>query len=238
MNSRKELSAVKMKTRFLAESGFGKEMSAAELSGEYFDSLNEEESNSARPDFWSQRYASGRTPWRLDHLPVRLKSFVESLPTASRVLIPGCGEDNQTIEAFHRAGHEVTGIDFSPIAIARVRKALPELSKRIILGDFFRHNFGATRFDVVYERTFLCSLPPKLWKSYAQRVAHLLRPKGTLAGIFFYGEESDPPPFPLDPSTASEIFGDSFNMIRSEPVLDSLPVFANQEKWQEWQLRS
>jgi Thiopurine S-methyltransferase (TPMT) len=204
------------------------------------DLLNERKNtgDSAQPDFWSQRYASGRTPWQLDDLPARLKVFIRSLPSKSTVLIPGCGEDFRTIEAFHLAGHDVMAIDFSPIAVESVKKSLPQFADKIILGDFFRYDFGPARFDVVYERTFLCSLPPRLWNDYAARVAELLRPKGTLAGFFFYGEESDPPPYPLTESKASEIFDGRFDLLTSEAVTDSLSIFAGSEKWQEWQLRS
>jgi len=106
-----------------------------------------------------------------------------------------------------------------------------------MLGDFFSFNFQSAPFDIIYERTFLCSLPPRLWKDYPARVAQLLRPGGVLAGFFFYGEESDPPPYPLTESRASELFGNRFDLIKSEPVTDSVPIFAETEKWQEWQLR-
>ena len=174
----------------------------------------------------------------MDHLPQRLDAFIRSLPSGTHILVPGCGEDYRTIEAFARAGHRVTAIDFSPIAVERAKKALPQLNEKIILGDFFRYDFGAGVFDAVYERTFLCSLPPRLWNDYAARMAQLLRLHGTLAGFFFYGEESDPPPYPLTESKASEIFGDRFLLLKTEPVTDSLSIFAGKEKWQEWQLRS
>ncbi len=153
------------------------------------------------------------------------------------MLIPGCGEDYRTIEAFRGAGHQVTAIDFSPVAVESLKKALPKMSDAIILGDFFSYNFEATSFDLVYERTFLCSLPPSLWKDYASRMAQLLRPRGTLAGFFLYGEEADPPPFPLTESKASEIFGRCFDLRKSEPAADPLSIFGDNAKWQEWQLR-
>ena len=199
--------------------------------------MNEKE-DSTLPSFWSQRYASGRTPWTMDHVPKHLDGFIRSLPSRSNALVPGCGEDYRTIEAFARAGHRVTGIDFYPVAVERVKKSVPQLSDKLILGDFFSYDFGDGVFDVVYERTFLCSLPPRLWNDYATRVAQLLRPRGTLAGFFFYGEESDPPPYPLTKSKAAEIFGDRFNLQKTEAVDDSLSIFAGTEKWQEWQLRS
>jgi thiopurine S-methyltransferase len=152
-------------------------------------------------------------------------------------LIPGCGQDYRTVDAFRNAGHDVTAIDFSPIAVESTNKALKKTGVKIILGDFFCYNFEAAPFDLIYERTFLCSLRPSLWKNYVARVAQLLAPRGTLAGFFFYGDESDPPPFPLTKSKASEIFDPQFELKISEPVTDSLSIFAGKERWQEWRLR-
>ena len=118
-----------------------------------------------------------------------------------------------------------------------MQKALPNLRDRIIFGNFFTHDIGRVAFDVVYERTFLCSLPSRLWNDYVARVVELLKPGGLLAGFFFYGEEPDPPPYPLTESKASELFDARFDLRVSEAVTDSLSIFAGQEKWQERQLR-
>ena len=200
--------------------------------------LNEKkrDSDSAQPAFWSQRYASGRTPWQLDRVPARLEIFIRSLPPARNVLIPGCGQDFRTVDAFHRAGHRVTAIDFSPVAVESTKKALPGIGDNIILGDFFSHDFNEAPFDLVYERTFLCSLPPSSWKRYAARIAHLLKPGGSLIGFFFYGQEPEPPPYPLTEKKAAEIFNDRFELKKNEPVTDSPAIFAGKERWQEWQL--
>jgi thiopurine S-methyltransferase len=131
----------------------------------------------------------------------------------------------------------VTAIDFSPVAVESIKRALPGIGDTIILGDFFSYKFRTGPFDLIYERTFLCSLPPLLWKNYAARVAELLQPHGMLAGFFFYGKESDPPPYPLTQSKATQIFGKRFDLLNSESVTDSLSIFGGKEKWQEWQLR-
>jgi hypothetical protein len=151
------------------------------------------------------------------------------------VLIPGCGNNYEIIRSFDAAGFLVTAIDFSQVAVEQAKRALASLGERVFLADFFRHDFAATRFDLIYERTFLCALSPSRWNEYATRTASLLRPAGLLAGIFFYGEEPEPPPHPLSRSRANEIFGRDFRLCRSDDVSDSLPVFAGQEKWQEWQ---
>ena len=190
------------------------------------------QADSTQPDFWSERYDSGRTPWQLDYVPKQLGAFIRALPVGARVLIPGCGGDWRTIRAFREAGHNVTAIDFSPVAVEQAGKALAEFE--VILGDFFTYDFGSRRFDIVYERTFLCSLPPPFWKKYVTRVAQLLQPTGRLVGFFLYGEESDPPPYPLSEASATNLFTGRFELIRTEAVPDSLPIFRGMEKWQEW----
>jgi hypothetical protein len=190
----------------------------------------------AQPDFWSRRYQRGETPWQLDYVPKQLATFINALPAGAEILIPGSGGDGRTMGAFHEAGCYIKAIDFSPVAVERARKALGRVADNLILGDFFSYDFGPRRFDVIYERTFLCSLPPQLWKNYVNRVAQLLRPKGKLAGFFLYGEETDPPPYPLTETCAKKLFAGRFELIRNEAVADSLPIFRGMEKWQEWAL--
>jgi len=189
--------------------------------------------DSTEPDFWNSRYSAGRMPWDLGGVPAALGPFLARARTPGRVLIPGCGSGYE-VQAFHDAGFEVTAIDFSPAARERAGRILGPLKRCVIAGDFFTHDFGGQSFDVIYERTFLCSLPLALRPAYAKRMAALLKTGGLLAGIFLYGEEADPPPYPLGEAQEHEIFDDSFELIENEPVLDSLPLFREMERWQEW----
>jgi hypothetical protein len=129
----------------------------------------------------------------------------------------------------------VTAIDFSRAAVDKAVQLLGPLSEKIVLGDFFTFDFGPRRFDLIYERTFLCSLPPILWPRYVARMAELLQSKGRLIGVFLYGHEPDPPPYPLTENQASELFGTNFRLARTASVSDSLPLFRGMEQWQEWE---
>ncbi|PYI76801.1 MAG: SAM-dependent methyltransferase [Verrucomicrobia bacterium] len=193
--------------------------------------------SSASPRFWNQRYASGQTPWLVHSVPAALRAFLKRTKTRGAVLIPGCGTDHLALQTFQTAGFDVTAIDFSKVAVARTKNALGHFEGEIVLGDFFTFDFGK-RFDLIYERTFLCALHPRRWRRYAARVAELLRSRAILAGIFLYGEEPDPPPYPLSKSTAAEIFGKYFRLVHHVKISDSVPMFAGMESWQEWQRAS
>jgi len=190
-------------------------------------------SASNQPDFWTVRYAAGKTPWDFGGVPAALKSFLVRSSTRGRVLIPGCGSGYE-LRAFHRSGYDVSGIDFSPAAVDQARRVLGVLAERVILGDFFTHDFGQSCFDLVYERTFLCSMTPSRWPEYVDRVAELLTPGGRLIGVFLYGQRtSSGPPFPLTDADA-KLFQRHFQLTRSEAITDSLPLFRDMERWQEW----
>ena len=189
--------------------------------------------DSTHPDFWTSRYAAGKTPWDFGGVPAALKSFLARSSAPGRVLIPGCGSGYET-QAFHEAGYEVAAIDFSPAAVDQAKRALGVLAERVILGDFFTHDFGQGRFDLIYERTFLCSMPPSRWPDYANRMAELLSPGGRLIGVFLYGQQSEGPPYPLTDKQTEQLFQRHFRLVRSEAVTDSLPLFRGMERWQEW----
>ena len=190
---------------------------------------------STEMEFWDCRYRTGRMPWDYHGVPEALQTYLRTTPEG-RVLIPGCGSGYE-VRAFHERGWDVLAIDYSPAAVARSCEVLGALADKVLLADFFKHDFGGRRFDVIYERTFLCSLPPKTWPSYAQRMAELLTDNGRLIGLFLYGHEDEPPPYPLTEAEAQRLFGDKFVRIVDQPVTDSMPLFAGRERWQAWEAK-
>lgn len=187
------------------------------------------------PDFWNSRYKSGQTPWDFGGVPADLKDYLRRNPNGGRVLIPGCGWGYE-IQAFADAGYDVTAIDLSPAAIERAHKLVnPGLARRIVVGDFFKHHFAHPTFDVVYERTFLCSLVPDHREAYRDRMSRLLKYGGALVGYFYYQktESNTEPPFGLAWGEGDELFSRHFLLMKDIPVTDSLPLFAGRERWQE-----
>lgn len=184
-------------------------------------------------EFWDSRYRAGKMPWDFGGIPAALVAYLQTT-SPGRVLIPGCGSGYE-VRAFHERGWDVLAADYSPAAIECARQVLGALADKVVLADFFSHDFGGPEFDVIYERTFLCSLPPDVWAQYARRMAELLVEGGQLIGLFLYGHEDEPPPYPLTGKQAQELFGEHFTRLEDQPVSDSLPLFAGRERWQGWQ---
>jgi SAM-dependent methyltransferase len=189
-------------------------------------------SSPLQPEFWDQRYHAQCTPWDFGAVPAALRDFVAARPgNGRRVLIPGCGSGYE-IEVFARAGYPVSAIDFSAPAVDRARERFGHLGGDIVHGDFFAHPFPSASFDVVYERTFLCALPPERWPAIVSRCASVLRPGGEWVGFFYFGPKDDGPPFGLGRDEAVNLFATHFALVEDQPVADSLPMFAGCERWQ------
>ena len=193
------------------------------------------EPDSSQTQFWTKRWDAGKVPWDLGGIPRALVSYLTRDRTPTRVLIPGCGTGYE-VKAFHEAGHDVTAIEFCATAVAHAREVLGPLGDRVIHANFFKHDFGTSRFGLIYERGFLCSLPPAKWPDYVSRMANLLEEGGKLVGLFLYGNEPEPPPYPLTKGTAASLLGQSFCLRHTEESVEqSVPVYQGMEHWQEWE---
>ncbi len=188
---------------------------------------------SSGPEFFDIRYAAGKMPWDFGGVPQSLKVFLERQRGPGRVLIPGCGSGYE-IEAFFAKGWDAIGIDFSRLAVARARSLLGPLAGKVYEGDFFACPLIEGCFDIIYERTFLCTLLPDLRLRYAQRIAELIVPSGVLCGFFFFGPEDEPPPYPISQSQLEQLLGSWFEKIEDSAVEDSLALYAGKERWQIW----
>jgi SAM-dependent methyltransferase len=189
---------------------------------------------SSNQEFWEKRYLDKTTPWDFRGVPPTLTTYLQRDHTPGSVLIPGCGFGYE-VTAFHAARWQTLAFDFSPAAVEQAKEKLGPLAHLVRHADFFADELGGA-YDIIYERTFLCAIAPKLWPNYVERIRQLLRPGGVLAGLFFYGEEEDGPPNPLANLTMARNLFTGFELIVDEriPATDSLPLFANRERWQEW----
>jgi SAM-dependent methyltransferase len=189
--------------------------------------------DSSLPEFWDTRYETGVMPWDASRVPDALRRHLNQFPAGARVLVPGCGS---AYEVYYLAenGFDVLAIDFSPAAVMRAQKELGCFADRVRQADFFDFELGGQAFDVMYERAFLCALPPRLWERYARRSAEVLAPGGRIAGFFYFDDSPRGPPFGTDDAQLRALLSPWFERIQDEPVTDSLPVFQGKERWQVW----
>ena len=192
--------------------------------------------DSSQPEFWDTRYRGGTTPWDAGAVPKRLAQWLVAEPRAMRVLVPGCGSGYE-VRLFAERGHDVLAIDFSDAAVEAARRTLGNLANRVRKADFFA--LDEAPFDLVYERTFLCALPRRMWPQWAERISALVRPGGRLAGFFFIDDNPRGPPFGTSPRQLNQLLGKTFASLEDElvPAGQSVPVLAGKERWQVWKRR-
>jgi thiopurine S-methyltransferase len=188
-----------------------------------------------RPEFWCKRFASGVTPWETAHVPATFARFVAAQTFARRTLIPGCGSAREAVH-LARLGWPVTALDFSPQAIVSARRLIGEAAADLVCDDFFTFK-PPHPYALIYERAFLCALPRTHWTDWSRRVGELLAPGGLLAGYFFVSERIKGPPFGILAEQLAGLLDTHFDCLADEPVSDSVPVFAESERWQIWRRR-
>ncbi|KAJ4404324.1 hypothetical protein N0V91_006018 [Didymella pomorum] len=154
-----------------------------------------------------------------------------------KVLVPGCGK-GYDVALFAAYGYDAYGLEVSQHAAKAADAYLENAgagsleneyegkdggagrgSAVCLVGDFFAASVkedggawlektGGTQFDVIYDNTFLCALPPSLRPQWAQRVSALLAPNGTLICLEFPTHKpasSGGPPWSLPPTVHSEL---------------------------------
>ncbi|TXI96445.1 MAG: SAM-dependent methyltransferase [Burkholderiaceae bacterium] len=196
--------------------------------------------------FWDERFDKQFTPWTNGVVPQQLHQYLAKTPRQA-CLIPGCGHAYE-LSAFIQAQWSITAIDFSPSAVARARAMFPLQSEVIQQADFFEWQPQAP-LQSIYERAFLCALPPERRLAIVQRWFELLASGGLLFGFFFIDEEAQNssehmqstglkrpkgPPFITPRYELDALMAGRFECIADEAISDSLPVFAGRERWQVW----
>ncbi|AJX31822.1 methyltransferase domain-containing protein [Burkholderia oklahomensis] len=181
--------------------------------------------------FWDERFEQGHIPWDSARVPDAFAAFAARRAPCP-VLIPGCGSAYEA-HWLARAGWPVRAIDFSAQAVAAARRQLGEDAALVEQADFFTY---APPFvpQWIYERAFLCAIPPSRRADYARRMAELLPPGGFLAGFFYVGATPKGPPFGIERADLDALLSPHFELVEDAPVADSLPVFAGRERWLAW----
>lgn len=174
--------------------------------------------------YWQHRYAAGQTGWDTGSITPPLQDYFAQLgpPDPRRILIPGAGRAYEAEYLHHQGWPNVWVADVAPEPLESLRRRVPGFPEaHLLLQDFFTL---APSFDLLVEQTFFCALSPALRPAYARQCAHLLRPGGTLMGVLFDTEFSQPgPPFGGSREEYRAYFAPYFDFVHFDPAYNSIP---------------
>ncbi|PPQ66635.1 hypothetical protein CVT24_006927 [Panaeolus cyanescens] len=183
---------------------------------------------------WELAWTQGITPWDAGEVQPSLIEAIEKsgleLPPNGRALVPGCGTGYDIVYLASKLGYEAIGADIAATAIKRANELIDNFKKKtndanlkasIIQTDFFKWEPSeAEKFDLVYDHTFFCAIPPALRNDWGKKMAQLLKPGGYLVTSVYpmlpYVETG--PPYYLRPEHYIEPLSEHFNW-----VLDKVP---------------
>lgn len=186
---------------------------------------------------WAARYSSGDTPWDLGgphpELSVRLQDGRLAPPRpGARAFVPGAGAGHDAL-ALARRGWAVTAVDLVEALAPRVGPDLERKGGRFVVGDAIDFE-GAGAFDLVWDHTFFCAIPPDRRADWGRQVESLLVPGGVYSALVFpVGKPAAEggPPFGMEEAHVLEALGPLFRLDASGPVSRAVARRTWREHW-------
>lgn len=154
--------------------------------------------NVEKESHWSKIYRDEENPgWNLGEPAEALKDMLPRLkPARCRVLVLGCGDGHDAAH-FAKAGHIVTAVDFSPLALERAKKLYGDVpGLTFVQADVFNlpREFDQA-FDIVFEHTCYCAINPAKRQDLVKVWNRVLIKGGHLMGVFFAFERRQATPY-------------------------------------------
>jgi len=184
------------------------------------------EKNVSAPDYWEAAYREKRDGWELGEPTPPIVRALAGSPAKGRALVLGAGRGHEA-RAAAKAGWSVVGVDFAPSARAEAERLTPpELAGRITwrVADLFDlAGTDAGAFDLVLEHTTFCAIDPARRDEWMRVVSAVLRPGGTLLGLFYtHGREGGPPYGATHDAVLRALERAGFELLSSEVPADSV----------------
>lgn len=161
---------------------------------------------------FDRAYSAKFTFWGDIRIPEEVKELV-GRGHARSVLELGCGIGRISCYLAQR-GLRVTGVDFSPVAIAKAQERVTQDNERpqFLVGDVTRLDALSAPFDVSFDvGCFHCLDPQGQW-AYVSEVARLLKPGST---HLIWALDSAPSDLQLSPTAVREVFAPAFELQNS-----------------------
>lgn len=193
------------------------------------------------PDFWHDKWQSGRIGFHQESYHPALSAYWPQLglTTQKPAFVPLCGKSKDMLY-LRSQGHDVVGIELSPVAIDNFGKE-NDLTFETIVGKRFTRNIGSgfeflvgdffdtnkaelMHIGAVYDRAALIALPKSMRVDYTQHLQRIL-PKGTiilLIALAYDQSKIAGPPFSVTQDEVSELYGDwcTINLLEHIPPED------------------
>ena len=179
---------------------------------------------------WNARYVVGDTPWDKGGAHPALLTRLKKLPITGRVLVPGCGAGHDVRALAAQGAAFVLGMDVAPSAL-NLAQGFPKAGNECYQeGDFLTGNaVPPGSFDVLFEHTCLCAIPPERRADYVRAAATALRDGGFLLAVFFTNPENPnphSPPFRCDLAEMGLLFSDDFEIMETSTAI---PTYSERE---------
>ncbi len=204
------------------------------------------------PEFWNERWATGRIAFHKGEANDALVRHFDALalPAGARVFVPLCGKTRDIAWLLSR-GCRVAGVELVRTAVEQLFDELGTEPARtvagglecfsaegldIFVGDIFDlsgEQLGMV--DAVYDRAALVALPADMRSRYTAHLLEITRGAPQLLITYVYDQTlKDGPPFRVDAAEVVKHYGDSHDLLLldSDVVEDGLDgVEAVRENW-------
>ena len=184
-------------------------------------------------DDWERHYTEKDLSWDLDEVaPPFVHLWKERDIPPCRAIVPGCGAGHEVMFLAEK-GFEVTAVDYSHGAVRLLESAFEKNSfaSEVLHQDFFTlgHQHDET-FELMLEHTFFCAISPHMRQAYVETANRILKPGGSLIGLFYETNEDGGPPFNTRQEDIEEYFSNAFMIESLSKTLNS----AEQRQGKEW----
>ena len=177
-------------------------------------------------------------------------------PAFERCLVPGCGRGH-AVECLARSGRHAIGLEISSAAAKLARSHLVNtrgLTPRtrgqaeVLVGDFFTHLPSSHSlspfevgepYDLIYDATFLCSLPKAKRSDWASCMSRLIKTGGELImDVFPVADYEGGPPFAMSLELVEGLLKPlGFEMVSCEEVMGEMVARPNFRGAKEYLMR-
>lgn len=160
---------------------------------------------------WDARYQASDTPWDKGSATPVLPELITKLPSFfvrdTSVIMPGCGRGHDALP-FLEAGMHVTGLDVSAQALEHAAQAYGSNERLQWLTEdlFAMPAEHLSHYDMVWEHTCYCAIPPSMREAYVDAVSDLLLPNAYFVGVFYIDTGKPPEEGPPFSTTREQVF--------------------------------